>query len=338
MPENVDLPRLGTYGASDAGVGLVKLIASRQHSEGGLASLFRELPTADVGIDGHIELVALDPVGVPVVTGRLISVQVKSGPSYFKNEEPDAWIVYIPKKTVNYWRAHSLPVILVLADLASGSCFWVRADSDEHDELEESYRIRVPKSSILGPSAYSALQHISENTTESGRRLARLQGDLEIMRAIANGEAISVDLGLWINKSSRRTDVVIGYSRPGEITNGPDGLEPITSFTVLGGGSDKGVVEALFPWATAQVDSDFLETMEDEWYDEYLAATGTYDSEDGVYIDVHGTFDSSPYYDENDPAPYAEASGELEYFRYSLELSDLGRSVLSVAEFLESDI
>jgi hypothetical protein len=323
MPENTDLPRLGTHGTADEGIALVKLIVSRPQCEGGLGCLFREIPTADVGIDGHIEIIA-DSEGRLVVTGRLVSVQVKAGSTYFENEDRDAWNVYIPKKTVNYWKGHSLPVILVLANLEKEQCFWVRADSEGHEELHESYRIRVPKFSVLDKSAYADLQHISENTTESGRRLARLQGDLDLMRAIAIGEAISVDLGLWINKSSRRTDVVVGYSRPGEASDGPDGLVPITEFMTFGGGGDKSVVENLFPWATARLDSHFLETMEDRWYDEYLAATGTYDKEEGVYIDVLGTFDSSQYYDEDDPAPYAEASGEVEYYRYSLELGEGG--------------
>jgi hypothetical protein len=336
MPENTDLPHLGTHGVGDEGIALVKLIVSRPQTQGGLGCLFREIATADVGIDGHIELVE-DSDGGPVVTGRLVSVQVKSGPSYFENEDADAWKVYIPKKTVNYWKAHSLPVILVLANLHEKQCFWVRADSEEHHELEKSYLLRVPKCSFLDKSAYADLQHISENTTESGRRLARLQGDLDLMRAIANGEAISVDLGVWINKSSRRTDVVVGYSRPEEDKGRPDGLVPITDFIIFGGGGDKSVVEDLFPWATVRVDSDFLETMEDRWYNEYLAATGTYDSEDGVYIDVLGTFDSSQYYDEDDPAPYAGASGEVEYYRYSLDLNDLGRGFLAVAEFLGTE-
>jgi len=334
MSNNTDLPSLGTHGVADEGIALVKLLVSRPRSEGGLGGLFRELPSADVGIDGHIELGAEELGKSPVATGRLVSVQVKSGSSYFENEDSEAWNVYIPKKTVNYWQAHSLPVILVLADLGNAKCFWVHAESEKHKELGESYRIRVPKSSTLDRTAYAALQHISENTTESGRRLARLQGDLELMRAIADGKAISVDLGLWINKSSRRTDVVVGYSRPDDVT---DGLEPITSFTILGGGSDKGVVEDLFPWATAQIDADFLELMEHQWYDDYLTETGTFDNEDGVYIDVLGTFDSSSYYDEDNPTPYAEDSGEIKYFRYTLELNNLGRSFLAVSDFLEAD-
>ena len=96
MPDNTDLPRLGTHGAADEGIALVKLLVSRSRGEGGLGCLFRELPTADVGIDGHIELVTEEFGKSPVVTGRLVSVQIKSGTSYFENEDTEAWNVYIP--------------------------------------------------------------------------------------------------------------------------------------------------------------------------------------------------------------------------------------------------
>ena len=48
-----------------------------------VGQIWRETPMADVGIDGQIEYVS--PEGF--ATGRMIAVQIKSGPSFFKENE-----------------------------------------------------------------------------------------------------------------------------------------------------------------------------------------------------------------------------------------------------------
>lgn len=45
-----------------------------------IGQIWRETPMADVGIDGQIEYVS--PEGF--ATGRMIAVQIKSGPSFFR--------------------------------------------------------------------------------------------------------------------------------------------------------------------------------------------------------------------------------------------------------------
>ncbi len=76
--------------------------------------IFREQPTADMGIDAHIEQV--DPNGFP--TGKLIGAQIKSGASHVTRvgkKLADKKLVYYGTLThFNYWLSHSLPVVLIV--------------------------------------------------------------------------------------------------------------------------------------------------------------------------------------------------------------------------------
>lgn len=85
-----------------------------------LGLIWRETSSGDVGVDGQIEYV--DAQGQ--ATGRLLSVQVKSGPSYLKNETADAFHFYPADKHRHYWEQHPLPVILVLHDPRTSRSFW----------------------------------------------------------------------------------------------------------------------------------------------------------------------------------------------------------------------
>ncbi|MCJ8383550.1 DUF4365 domain-containing protein, partial [Escherichia coli] len=58
-----------------------------------IGQIWRETPMADVGIDGQIEYVS--PEGF--ATGRMIAVQIKSGPSFFQESQGD-WVFYPEEK------------------------------------------------------------------------------------------------------------------------------------------------------------------------------------------------------------------------------------------------
>ena len=59
------------------GINAVAVAAAR------MGQIWSETATADVGIDGQLEFV--DENGF--ATGKTVAVQVKSGPSFFKNED-----------------------------------------------------------------------------------------------------------------------------------------------------------------------------------------------------------------------------------------------------------
>ena len=77
----------------------------------------------DVGIDGQVEYVDEDGLA----TGRLILIQVKSGPSYFARQK-DGSVMYRPsQKHLHYWERAPVPVILILHNPERGETIWVDA-------------------------------------------------------------------------------------------------------------------------------------------------------------------------------------------------------------------
>src|SRR4051812_10745615 len=83
------------------GVNFVATVANRAHC------VWRETPTRDVGIDGHIEYIATDGSA----TGRTVAVQIKAGESYFGREH-DAPVRYSPTaRHLAYWQRSPFSVV-----------------------------------------------------------------------------------------------------------------------------------------------------------------------------------------------------------------------------------
>ncbi len=104
--------------------------------------IWRETPMRDVGIDGQVEHV-LDN---GEVTGRIVAVQVKSGPSRFSAETETEVRFTVDPVHAAYWAVHPLPVILVLHDPTRALTIW----TDARAALAAGGRtIQVPKANIL---------------------------------------------------------------------------------------------------------------------------------------------------------------------------------------------
>ena len=168
------LPQIGTSQAGDAGIGLVWTISNRPAANGGLGFAFRPQPTGDVGIDGHLEIITT----TGEATGRLVGVQVKSGPSYFSNATEGGWLVYVDKSTVRYWRQYSVPVILVIVDLIGLKAFWVRVDKGDFPETKQNFKIFVPRAQPHDSSAVAALSVIAAPAPPSLLTQVRLSPEL----------------------------------------------------------------------------------------------------------------------------------------------------------------
>ncbi len=236
------LPRIGAGLTGDRGVAIVGEIVNKPRTQGGLGCLFRPLPIADYGIDGQIEIVDLDDCGQEVASGKILSIQIKTGPSYFSNASDDAWSVYIPKSTFEYWLSHSVPVLLVLVDPSTSVCYWVRADDDEHEETKENYKVSIPKANILNADSFEDIQQIALYATETDRRLAILDAGLPLMKLINEGADVRAEVTVWVNKSSGRKDVTIG-------TVNEYRLNALTEFMSLGPTSPVAMLQRLYPWA-----------------------------------------------------------------------------------------
>lgn len=74
--------------------------------------LFREIQKSDLGIDGFVEI--LDDNRK--THGHLFAVQLKTGPSYFKEPNKEGFLFRGKRKHHKYWLEFSLPVLVVLCD------------------------------------------------------------------------------------------------------------------------------------------------------------------------------------------------------------------------------
>ncbi|EJM1007857.1 DUF4365 domain-containing protein [Klebsiella oxytoca] len=110
-----------------------------------IGQIWRETPMADVGIDGQIEYVS--PEGF--ATGRMIAVQIKSGPSFFKESKGD-WVFYPEEKHRFYWERYPLPVLIIIHNPETNLSYW----QDARQVLRvakstDAKGIIIPKSNVL---------------------------------------------------------------------------------------------------------------------------------------------------------------------------------------------
>jgi hypothetical protein len=290
-------------------------------------------------LDGQLEVVRHDRAGKRRPTGRVVSVQVRTGASYHADDRGDHWIVPIKKSTVAYWRSHSVPVILVLVDPTTRICHWVRGDTD-HRERTNDYAVRVPKANVLDANAKDALEELAANVSPAGRRLAVLEGAVPWMEMLGRGERLYVNVDEWINKSSGRMDVSIGTYVEKEKEIGSHKYRttdyaPQLEFMTMGVTSWREMVRRQLPWAKLILDES-QEPDEDELHDRYLGEYGTWDSEDDRYYDCRGEFDSyrkaaMKSWREGFIGEYA---GEVFTYRMELKLNRVGRAFLHVHRYL----
>ncbi|ACI58168.1 conserved hypothetical protein (plasmid) [Rhizobium leguminosarum bv. trifolii WSM2304] len=137
----MELPKAGnSYRQERRGIAAVQTYAART------GQIWRETGTGDVGIDGQIEFVSAEGFA----TGRTVAVQVKAGPSFFKDRTELGWKFYPEDKHKNYWEQFPLPVVLVLHDTDYGASYWIDARQSLRVPRREAQAfIEVPKANRL---------------------------------------------------------------------------------------------------------------------------------------------------------------------------------------------
>ena len=105
---------------------------------------FREQHESDYGIDAHVELIENERP-----TGRLLGVQVKSGPSYLTESIGDNFVFRTDAKHVNYWTNHALPVLVCLADIDNKVVYWQLISKDTAVSTGKLYKVMVPRNQVI---------------------------------------------------------------------------------------------------------------------------------------------------------------------------------------------
>ena len=109
--------------------------------------IFRTQRESDFGIDAHFEL-----KDAGKATGRLIAAQIKSGPSYFR-EESKSGFLYRPTDTHRkLWINHSLPVVVVLCNTKTETCYYELVTSETCVAVNKNFKILVPRTQTIDAS------------------------------------------------------------------------------------------------------------------------------------------------------------------------------------------
>ena len=278
---------------------------------GELGWIFREQPIADMGIDAHIERV---DNGKP--TGKLIALQIKTGAGNFK-ETKDSFIYYGSTTHLDYWTGHSLPVLLIAHLPESGQTLWVHINEAGVTRTKKGWKVEVSKKNLFGKKAHDLLFNLFEGPPGL-QRLRKLSIDEPLMRHIANGGKVSLELEDWINKSLGRSPVrVFIHDEGGNETLSQDWAVTYTGYGI------KDLAETLFPWSSASVDTEFYEINADNDEDCSGSLSRAIDEDNGIYWEPQ----SDAIY------PYSESSGEVEHYRLELKLNELGHSFLIVSDY-----
>lgn len=137
-----------TYRLSRRGIAAVQSRAAE------LGQIWRETPTGDLGIDGHLELLRDDGTA----TATIVGVQVKSGASYLKRAVSSGFRYSPSAKDRHYWEKYPVPVLLVLHDPDTELSYWldVRQEYRSLRHSAERYVV-VPRSQVLQKSTVAQL-------------------------------------------------------------------------------------------------------------------------------------------------------------------------------------
>lgn len=282
---------------------------------GDLSWIFREQPILDFGIDAQVELV-ID--GNP--TGKLIGLQIKTGPGNFR-QTSEGLVYYGEPAHLDYWLGHSLPVILIAHLPESDESFWVQVTVQAVSLTAKAWRIVIPNTNKFGKETKDRLTSVYEGTPAQ-QRLRKLSLDLPLMRHIKNGNRVSVELEDWINKSLGRTSVSVF------IDDEQDEEHSQKWPTYFTGYGMKELADALFPWAEASIDEDFYD-LNDE-------LGGGLDEERSWAADEDNDIrEAGEDREEFVVRPYAESGGEVEMYRFKLDLNHVGEAFLALSDYAD---
>ncbi|REC47569.1 DUF4365 domain-containing protein [Chryseobacterium pennipullorum] len=264
--------------------------------------IFRDQPISDMGIDAQVEVVAN---GAP--TGILICLQIKTGESHFTiNEEK---LTYYGKlKHMEYWKNHSLPVLLVAHLPGSDETYWVHVNTKNIMLTNTSWKIDIPKSQKLSERFLSEIAEIGDGTDES-KRARKLIMDKSLMENIQNGNKVSVTFMEYLHKSLNRTPFKIIFTIDGE-----ESLHKKWGIAYAGYSNEE-ILQKIFPWADLQVDNDF--------YQENLNEESLRDM-----YNLDWLYEQKFY-------PYEVLFREAANFRLELSLNHLGKSFLIYNKYIE---
>lgn len=265
--------------------------------------IFREQAISDMGIDAHIEIVHN---GKP--TGKLISLQIKTGESHFVNDD-NKLTYYGKNRHLEYWTNHSLPVLLIAHLPNSKETYWALVSPKNITQTPKAWKIEIPKSQLLNADFKLDLIKLGEGTDESIKN-RKLVLDKPLMEVLRNGGKVCVVFIEWLHKTLNRTPIKIIVIE--------DGIESVAKEWGIfyAGYENEEIMKLIFPWAKASIDK--------EYYEEHLNEKTL----KNMY-NLEWLYQQEFY-------PFRVNMNEVADFRLELSLNELGKSFLTYMDYLEN--
>jgi hypothetical protein len=132
---------------------------------------FREQSTSDFGIDAHAE--RRDGAGG---TGELLALQIKSGPSHFRERAAGGWWLRTDPDHADYWVNHALPVVVVMVDIDSRRVYWQEVSSATVVFAGTGVKLLVPESQQVDATGSSKLLDLLSPVRGLGQPVAKGSG------------------------------------------------------------------------------------------------------------------------------------------------------------------
>ena len=200
---------------------------------------FREQPLPDFGIDGQIETSDSDGKA----TGRLIGCQVKSGPSYFKEQTPSAVIYRGDSEHLAYWLGHSLPVVIILHDHETDCCYWQVVTEQTIERTNKGWKIEVPFSQVLDADAKTPLERLADTGwlesirtfTTPDRFFKRFEANplFDFSQMLRGRESCLKDLAAFLSDEYKSVAVLTGRGGIGKSKLIHDWTKQASGWTIL---------------------------------------------------------------------------------------------------------
>ena len=297
MPKRRSSDALGDIGETS-----VKLLFEKQ-----LGWDYHPFGSKRAGIDGEVEIVERGEY-----TGRLLAVQVRSGPSYLSRTTPEGIVYNGERDELDYWLRYALPVILVLYDPANDVAHWSSITKASVESTGKGWKTVVPYARTLTAASRAELSALAEGPP-SIQRMRRLSMERELMAFLADGGSIGIKGTVWTNKLTPRVSMILRFTA----ASGHLG-EHFVWAVPWPGGWPRAFLEQRFPWADVAVT---------------VKGHGDEDSLYRALYEDYGRPDVNLGWEDL----LGEENIEGWEFDASLSLGELGRSFLRVDSFLDGN-
>lgn len=286
--------------------------------------MFREQPVNDIGIDAHMEFKQLSG------KSKLLALQIKSGESWFK-EKQEGCIIFrdINERQYIYWTTNSLPCIVVLYNPNDDTCIWQKLTLETiertHQGNGKGFFVKVPLIQVFLNGVSNEKLLSFTNLPEHIINYNFLLSQKEFMQIINKGGKVKLHSSELVNKSIGRGEIEL-------IVNDGKSIKkylypywfPFTPYTE--------VFPRLFLWAEFSADEDYYEENDKSSWREYHCY---YDKDDEEWVIVGDTFEE--YRRTLNPMRSIDHSGEVAEYMLVLRLNELGKSFLTVDEFVSQN-